>query len=76
VVGVDAPSGDRGEGVADEAGLVEGVGVDGDLDAGAVGGGERGVDGGRGGTPVLVQFEADGAAADLGEQRLLGDARG
>lgn len=73
VVGVDAASGDGGEGVADEPGLVQRVGVDGDLDPGAVGDGERGVDDGRGRAPVLVQFEAQRAAADLGHHRVVRD---
>ena len=37
VVGVDAAARDGGEGVGHESGLVEGVGVDGELDAGLLG---------------------------------------
>src|SRR5207253_7807912 len=43
VVGVDRPALDGGQGVGDEAGLVQGVGVHGDLDAAAVGCPEAGV---------------------------------
>ncbi|GAA3033723.1 hypothetical protein GCM10020000_08730 [Streptomyces olivoverticillatus] len=50
VVGVDRASGDGGEGVGDEARLVEGVGVDGELGAALLADGEAGVDR-RGGGP-------------------------
>ena len=61
VVRVDRPAGDRREGVLDEAGLVERVGVDRDLHAGRVGHPQAGVDRRRRGAPVLVQLEAAGA---------------
>ena len=58
VIGVDGPAGDGGEGGLDETGLVEGVGVDGGLHARLVAHPQAGVDGRRGGPPVLVQLEA------------------
>lgn len=73
VVGVDTASGDRGERVTDEPGLVERVRVDGDLDARPVGDGQGRVDDGRGRPPVLVQLQAERAAPDLGQHRLVRD---
>ena len=65
VIGVDGASFEGGEGGFEEAGFVEGIGVDGDLDVELIGDAEAGIDGGGGGAPVFVQFEADGAGADL-----------
>ncbi|CAM5257216.1 hypothetical protein SVIOM74S_06994 [Streptomyces violarus] len=48
--------------VSPRPGLVEGVRVDGDLDAGLSGDGQRGVDDGRGRAPVLVQLQSECAA--------------
>lgn len=73
VVRVDAAPTDRGERVTDEPRLVQRVGVDGDLDAGAVGHGQRGVDDGGRGAPVLVQLQSECAAADLREHRVVRD---
>ena len=70
VVGVDGPAGDGGQGVLHEAGLVEGVGVDGHLHPGLVAHPQAGVDGGRRRAPVLVQLEARGPAPELLPQRL------
>ena len=69
VVGVDRPAGDRLERRLEEAGLVERVGVDRDLDAGLVGDAQAGVDRGRRRAPVLVQLEAARAGAQLLAQR-------
>ena len=69
VIRVDRPALERPDRVLDEAGLVERVGVDRDLDVHLVGHGERGVDGGRRRSPVLVELEADRARLDLLPQR-------
>ena len=69
VIGVDGAALERGERAFDEAGFVEGVGVDGDLDVELVGDGEAGVDGGGRGAPVFVELEADDAGEDLFAQR-------
>ena len=69
VVGVDRPAGDGGDGVLDEAGLVQRVGVDGDLHVEAVGDAQAAVDGGGRRAPVFVQLQAAGAGADLLFQR-------
>ena len=63
----------RGEGVVHEAGLVQGVGVQGDLDPGLLAHVQRRVDHGRRRAPVLVDLEAQGPGRDLVVQRLLGD---
>ena len=65
VVGVDGPSLERGHRDVDEPRLVQGVGVDGDLDVEAVRLGQAAVDGGRGRAPVLVQLQPHRAAPDL-----------
>ena len=69
VEGVDRPAREGAHGVLDEAGLVERVGVDENLDVGVVGGAEAAIDGGGGRPPVLVQFEAARARGDLLLQR-------
>ena len=61
VEGVDGAPGERRDGVLGAAGLVERVGVDGDLDVVLVRDPQAGVDRGRGGAPVLVELEADRA---------------
>ena len=71
VVRVDRPAGDGGQRRVDVAGLVERVGVDGDLHARLVGDGEAGVDRRRRRAPVLVQLEAGRPAAQLLPQRLV-----
>ncbi len=73
VIGVDGAAVDRGQGVLDEARLVEGVGVQVDLHAGGVGDRQAGVDGGRRGAPVLVQLETRCATAQLLPHRLGAD---
>src|SRR5271157_5857875 len=65
VVTMDGPPFDGADRVVDEAGLVERVGVDGDLDIHGVGNSKAVVDGGGGGAPVLVQFQPAGAGLDL-----------
>ena len=65
VVGVDGAALHGRQGLLDETGLVEGVGVDGHLDVHGLGHGQAVVDGGGGGPPVLVELEADGAGGDL-----------
>lgn len=71
VVRVDGAPGDGGEGVADEARLVQGVGVDGELGPGLLADGQAGVDDGGGRAPVLVDLEPERAAAELGVHGLL-----
>src|ERR1035437_8113593 len=70
--GVEGPDGaahERRAGGLDEAGFVQGVGVDGDLHVVLVGHGEAIVDRGRRRAPVLVQLEAIGPGLDLLLQR-------
>ena len=69
VVGVDGAVLERGDGVLDEAQLVQRVGVDHHLDVVFVGDGEAVVDRRRRGAPVLVQLERRGAAGHLLLQR-------
>eukprot|EP01022_Parablepharisma_sp_SALTPOND_P030350 TRINITY_DN760_c2_g1_i1.p2 TRINITY_DN760_c2_g1~~TRINITY_DN760_c2_g1_i1.p2 ORF type:complete len:1290 (-),score=479.69 TRINITY_DN760_c2_g1_i1:1065-4934(-) len=69
VEGVDGTVLEGGQGVLQEATFIEGIGVDGHLDVHAVGHSQAVVDGRRGGAPVLVQLQADGAGADLFFQR-------
>ena len=69
VIGVNGPSGDGGDGRFGEAGLVESVGVNRDLDVEFVGDTEGGIDGGGRGAPIFVQFESAGARQDLFAQR-------
>ena len=70
VVGVDRAALEGGDRVLDEAGLVQRVGVDRDLDVELVGDVQAVVDGGGRGAPVLVQLQAAGARRDLLDQRL------
>jgi hypothetical protein len=58
--GVDGAALEGGDGVLDEAGLVQRVGVDGDGDVGLLGDRETDVDGRGRGAPVLVQLQGDG----------------
>ncbi len=71
VEGVDRAAGDRGHRRLEEAGLVEGVGVQRDLEAVLVGRAERRVDRRRGRAPVLVHLVRRGAG-----ERLLGQPLG
>ena len=64
-IGVDGAALERGDRVLDEAGLVERVGVDGDLHVVRLGDAQAAVDGRRRRAPVLVQLEPDGAGDDL-----------
>ena len=57
------------DGIVDETGLIERVGVDGDLDVEFVGDAETDVDGGGSRAPVLVELETDGAGEDLFAER-------
>ena len=65
VVGVDGAVAEGADGLLDEAGFVERVGVDQALHVVVVAYGETGVDGGGCGAPVLVEFEAAGAGGAL-----------
>ena len=65
VVRVDRPSRDRGDGVLDEAGLVERVRVNRDLHVELVGHPEAAIDGRRRRSPILVELQSDRAAPDL-----------
>lgn len=69
VVGVDGAALEGAEGGLDEAGFVEGVGVDRHLDVVALGDLQAVVDRRRGAAPVLVQLQADGAGEHLLLQR-------
>ena len=57
VVGVDGAALEGGDGVFDEAGFVQGVGVDGHLHVVLFGHRQAAVDGGRSGAPVFVQLQ-------------------
>ena len=61
VEGVDGAALEGGDGVLDEAGLVQRVGVDRHLHVMLVGDGQAVVDGGGRGAPILVQLQAAGA---------------
>mmetsp|Transcript_11609 Transcript_11609/g.54024 ORF Transcript_11609/g.54024 Transcript_11609/m.54024 type:complete len:397 (-) Transcript_11609:22-1212(-) len=64
VVGVNGPALESLDGFLHAARLVEGIGVDGDGHVVGLGDGEAVIDGGRGGTPVLVELHADSAGVD------------
>ena len=68
VIGVNGAALEGGEGGFDEAGFVEGVGVDRHLHIVLIGDTQAVVDTRRGGAPVFVQFETDGAGLDLFDQ--------
>ena len=68
----DAAVLERGDRAGHEPGLVERVGVQRDLQPPALGPGQRGVDGGRRGSPVLVHL----VAAGTGQRLLLERGRG
>ncbi len=68
VEGMDGAVLEGGDGVLDEAELVERVGVDHHLNVELVGNRETAVDRRRGRAPVLVQLERAGAALDLLDQ--------
>ena len=70
VEGAQAATGGGGDGVLDEAALVEGVAVDRDLGVGLVRDVQAAVDRRRRGAPVLVQLEADRTGLDLLAQGL------
>ena len=70
VEGVDRAALEGGDGVLDEAALVQRVGVDHHLHVHAVGDRQAAVDRGRRRAPVLVQLERGGAGLDLLDQRL------
>ena len=70
VIGVNRPAADRGDGVLDEPGLVQRVGVDRHLHVELVGDRQTRVDGRRRRAPVLVKLQADRAGANLLAQRL------
>ncbi len=65
VVGMDAAPLERGQGVFHKAGFVQGVGVDRHLHVVFVRHRQAVVDAGRGGAPVFMQFQANGAGLDL-----------
>ena len=65
MVRVDSPVLESGDGLLDEAGFIERVGVDKSLDVIFVTDGEAGVDGCWGGSPVFVEFEAADAGFGL-----------
>ena len=72
VVRVDRAARDGGERVADEAGLVQRVGVDGELGAGLLADTQARVDDGGRGAPVLVDLEPERSAAQLGVHGVAG----
>ena len=65
VKGMDRAAFDRGDGVFNEAGFVERVGVDANLHIHLIGYRQAGIDGGRCSTPILMQLEAAGTCAHL-----------
>lgn len=71
VVGVDVPTGDRGQRALHAACFVEGVAAYRDLDSPPLRRRQAGVDGGLGGAPVLVQLESAGPGKDLLVEGLL-----
>ena len=69
VIGVNRTALDRGNGIFDEARLVQRVRVDGDLDVVLIGHAHTAVDGRGGRAPIFVQFQAAGSGADLLHER-------
>ena len=69
VVRVDRPAGNGGDGVLDEAGFIERIGMDGDLDIVAVRDIHAAIDRRRRRPPVFVELQSAGARADLLLQR-------
>ena len=70
VEGVNGASLEGGDGVFDETGFIERVGVDCHLHVHPVGDGKAGIDRRRRGAPVLVQLEAAGAGEHLFNERV------
>ena len=70
VVGVDGAALEGAQGGFDEAGFIQGVGVNRHLHIVLIGHAQAVVDGRRGGAPVFVQFQPNGAGLDLLDQRL------
>ena len=70
VEGVDYAVTDCSQGVVHKAALVQGVGVDCNLNVQLIRNGQCGVDGVSGCTPVLVDLQADCTSADLLTQRV------
>ena len=70
VIGVDGSSGNGVQGVLHTAAFIEGIGVDGHLYIAGVRHIQAVIDNRRGGTPVLVDFQAHGACLHLFQQRL------
>ena len=64
VEGVDGAALEGGDGVFDEAALIERVGVDHHLHVKPIRHGQAAIDGGGRGAPILVQFQAGGTGAD------------
>src|SRR6202011_1651039 len=62
--GMDGAALERGDGVLDEARLIERVGVDHHLHVVVVGDRQAAIDRCRGGSPVLVQLQRTGTAFD------------
>ena len=71
VVGVDGSSGNGIQSVLHAAALIEGIGVDGHLHIAGIRHIQAVIDNRRGGTPVLMDFQAHGARLHLLQQRLL-----
>ena len=70
VIGVNRAPGNRPDRVLDEAGFVQRVGMDRDLDVEFVGDRQALIDGGRCRAPVFVQLPPDGARKDLLSERI------
>src|SRR5258708_38276830 len=70
VIGVDRAPSDGRDGIFDESGLVDGVGVDRNLHIILVSNAQTGINCRWSGPPVLVQFQPTGAGAQLLGQRL------
>ena len=63
--GMDRAPPDRGQRVFDKAAFVQRIGMDHHLNIHRIGHRQAAVDGGGGGSPILVQFQAGGPGADL-----------